>query len=80
MCMCLRHHVSFCSELESVGVKVHASQGGFYLFPDFSVCADRLRQAGVHVCQDMCDLMLKETDVAVNAYFITTTQKQPRDC
>ena len=55
-----------CSKLRSVGVKVHASAGGYYIFPDFEVCRQGLMEkADVRTGQEMCNLMLKEAKVAV---------------
>ncbi len=53
-------------ELTSVGVKVNPSHGGYYLFPDFDICREKLNQIGVKNGQEMCDLILKEFKVAVS--------------
>ena len=52
-------------ELESVGVTVEHSQGGFYCTPDFEVIRKGLAKRGIHNCKQMTDAMLDEIDVAV---------------
>jgi aspartate aminotransferase len=51
--------------LSMSGVRVHEPDGGFYLFPDFSPFAERLRGQGVTDSDALCRLLLEETGVAL---------------
>lgn len=46
------------------GVKVHAPEGAFYLFPDFSPFADSLARRGITLSMALCDRLLQDTGVA----------------
>ncbi|OWF35868.1 uncharacterized protein LOC110442412 [Mizuhopecten yessoensis] len=54
-------------ELTSVGVKVVKPAAGYYIFPDFEVVKNKLRQRGIETCQQMCDAIFAETSVALMA-------------
>lgn len=54
-----------CDVLVAAGVRCDRPQGGFYLFPDFSDLADRLRARGVSGGEDLCERLLEETGVAI---------------
>jgi aspartate aminotransferase len=47
------------------GVAVEKPMGGFYIFPDFSNRAERLRSRGITTSGELCDRLLEETGVAV---------------
>jgi len=51
--------------LRQCGVKVADAEGGFYIFPDFSAKKDRIQNAGIHDCADFCQVLLKDTGVAM---------------
>lgn len=51
--------------LVAAGVGCDHPQGGFYLFPDFSPHADRLRARGVDGGEALCERLLEETGVAI---------------
>jgi aspartate aminotransferase len=51
--------------LKECGARVSEPQGAFYLFPDFSLFRERLRNRGVTTSQDFCRRLLEETGVAV---------------
>ncbi|GFO17402.1 aspartate aminotransferase-like [Plakobranchus ocellatus] len=56
----------FCvRELRSVGVKVAAPQGGFYMFPNFDVIRPALESRGITTGQAMCDFILEDISVAL---------------
>merc|ERR1712242_690607 len=50
--------------LIDVGVDVKRSQAGFYLFPNFELCREKLAAKGVKTGQDMCDLLFEEKRIA----------------
>ena len=52
--------------LIDVGVDVKPSQAGFYLFPNFELCREKLAAKGVKTGQDMCDLLFEEKRIAVS--------------
>ena len=52
--------------LIDVGVDVKPSSAGFYLFPNFEKCREKLEQKGVKTGQDMCDLLFEEKRIAVS--------------
>ncbi|MDR9456940.1 MAG: pyridoxal phosphate-dependent aminotransferase [Salegentibacter sp.] len=57
---------NFCAEqLNSSGIRVHLPQGGFYLFPDFSLHKEKLNNYGVKTSNDLCQQLLKDTGVAL---------------
>ena len=59
--------IGFCSAkiLKNAGVKVHAPVGGFYLFPDFSNFADKLKKRKITTGAALCHKLLKDTGVAI---------------
>ncbi|KAJ8036130.1 hypothetical protein HOLleu_20011 [Holothuria leucospilota] len=52
-------------KLEDVGVKVCSPTGGFYMFPDFEVLRDSLKQMGIETCHQMCKHLLDEKGIAL---------------
>jgi aspartate aminotransferase len=62
----LRALGSWCRDtLVAAGVHCDRPQGGFYLVPDFSPLAERLRARGVTGGEALCERLLEETGVAV---------------
>lgn len=62
----LRSLGNWCAgRLVESGIDVHPPQGAFYLFPDFSPLADRLRARGITTSRVLCGRLLEETGVAV---------------
>ncbi|KAK2187189.1 hypothetical protein NP493_176g03009 [Ridgeia piscesae] len=53
------------SELTAVGVRCTKSTAGFYLFPDFGLVRESLLKRGIETVGQMCDVMLKEANVAL---------------
>jgi aspartate aminotransferase len=51
--------------LTGAGVRVHAAEGGFYLYPDFSPLRDRLAKRGITDGPTLCGRLLEEAEVAV---------------
>ena len=51
--------------LAAAGARCHRPEGGFYLFPDFSPHAARLRERGVADGEALCERLLAETGVAI---------------
>ncbi len=51
--------------LREVGVNVHTPEGGFYLLPDFSPFADKLRNVQISNSQQLCSRLLADTGVAL---------------
>ncbi|MBL9101164.1 MAG: aminotransferase class I/II-fold pyridoxal phosphate-dependent enzyme [Myxococcales bacterium] len=51
--------------LVAAGVGCDRPQGGFYLFPDLSPLAERLRARGVAGGEDLCERLLDQAGVAV---------------
>ncbi|MFK7933187.1 MAG: pyridoxal phosphate-dependent aminotransferase [Saprospiraceae bacterium] len=57
---------TYCAtQLQSFGVKVHAPQGGFYIFPDFENHREKLAQAGIKTSGEFCKKLLSDTGVAL---------------
>lgn len=56
-------------KLEDIGVKICSPTGGFYMFPDFEVLRDSLKQMGIETCHQMCKHLLDEKGIAVSSYF-----------
>lgn len=57
---------SYCVEqLSSCGILVHAAQGGFYLFPDFSIYTKKLHSQGINSSNELCQRLLTDTGVAL---------------
>jgi aspartate aminotransferase len=54
-----------CRRLQALRVNVHAPEGGFYLFPDFSPHEAKLRARGVTSSLELCERLLAETGVAL---------------
>jgi len=52
-------------KLVDAGVRVKAPEGAFYLFPDFSPHAERLRARGITTSNELCERLLTETGVAM---------------
>ncbi len=51
--------------LQSAGVRVHAPEGGFYVFLDFRPFKEALAQRGVTDGPSLCDRLLADTGVAI---------------
>ncbi len=51
--------------IRETGARIHDPSGGFYLFPDFTPLAGRLRDRGITSSEEMCRKLLDETGVAV---------------
>ena len=60
----------FSRELTSVEVECVEPKGGYYMFPNFEIIRKALTKRGIYSGQDMCQLMLKEANVAVSHTFI----------
>ena len=57
---------NYCSEqLNAVQVGVHAPQGGFYLFPEFSAQQSALRAKGITTSNELCLRLLQDTGVVL---------------
>jgi aspartate aminotransferase len=57
---------NFCADrLNSVNIRVHAPQGGFYLFPDFSLHKEKLNNKGITTSNQLCAVLLDELGVAL---------------
>lgn len=57
---------NYCAEqLNKAKIKVHAPQGGFYLFLDFSRFGDNLFAADIKTSDELCSRLLAETGVAI---------------
>jgi aspartate aminotransferase len=57
---------NYCSEqLNASGIRVHAPEGGFYLFPDFSNHEKKLYTKGVTTSNQLCQQLLKDTGVVL---------------
>ena len=50
--------------LREVGARGPKPEGGFYLFPDFSGIAERMRARGIETSDALCARALEETNVA----------------
>src|SRR5262249_20109347 len=51
--------------LNEAGIGVHRPDGAFYLFLDFSMRAEALRQAGIASSRQLCEGLLRETGVSL---------------
>ena len=51
--------------LREGGVLIKEPEGGFYLFPDFSPFASRLRARGITDSPSLCERLLEDTGVAI---------------
>jgi len=57
---------NFCSgQLNASGIRVHAPQGGFYLFIDFSGYREELQIRGISTSNQLCLKLLEETGVVL---------------
>ncbi len=57
---------NFCADrLNSSDIRVHSPQGGFYIFPDFSLLKEKLNNRGISTSKQLCELLLVETGVAM---------------
>ena len=52
-------------QLNRVNIRLHPPQGGFYLFPDFSLHQEKLRSAGITHSAELCQRILQDTGVAL---------------
>ncbi|MDV6319434.1 pyridoxal phosphate-dependent aminotransferase [Chromohalobacter sp. HP20-39] len=56
----------WCAQrLEAAGVRTHAPDGGFYLFPDFSTYREVLRARGITTSTELTEALLEEAGVAL---------------
>ena len=56
----------YCTlKLNSTNIQVHSPQGGFYIFPDFSLYKEQLNQKGIYTSNDLCEQLLQDTGVAL---------------
>jgi aspartate aminotransferase len=53
------------AQIRETGAEILDPAGAFYLFPDFSPLADRMRSCGVATSTVMCERLLEDTGVAV---------------
>jgi aspartate aminotransferase len=51
--------------LSDAGVRVHAPEGAFYLFPDFSPFAEKLAKRDIKDSVSLCERLIQETGVAL---------------
>ncbi len=51
--------------LRESGVTVPEPRGGFYLFPNFSSCREKLRSRGITTGKELCTAILEQTGVAI---------------
>lgn len=57
---------NYCSEkLNAHKIRVHAPEGGFYLFPDFAYHKEKLNSKGINTSNELCEKILKDTGVAL---------------
>lgn len=57
---------NYCSEkLNASKIQVNAPQGGFYLFPDFSMHQEKLHSKGIKTSNELCSFLLKDTGVVL---------------
>lgn len=54
-----------CDRLNEACVDTIASEGGFYVFPDFARHAETLRARGIKTSPELCERLLAETCVAL---------------
>lgn len=50
--------------LRTIGCEMPEPEGGFYLFPDFSLHKEALAKKGIHSSRQLCEQLLRETGVA----------------
>lgn len=53
------------NELIKVGVTVHPATSGFYLFPNFELCREKLSQKGIKTGGEFCDYLFEHHRVAM---------------
>ena len=53
------------ARLAQAGISIHVPSGAFYLFPDFSPGAERLRRRGIVSSPQLCEKLLEDTGVAI---------------
>ena len=51
--------------LREAGIQVHTPEGAFYLFPDFSMLAEKLKKYGINSSTELCEHLLQDTGVAI---------------
>lgn len=57
---------SYCAkQLNTANIRVYLPEGGFYLFPDFSLHKEKLHAHGITTSQDLCKRLLEDTGVAL---------------
>ncbi len=57
---------NYCAQkLNAHKIYVHAPEGGFYLFPDFSAHNKKLHNKGIKTSNELCQQLLKDTGVAL---------------
>lgn len=57
---------NYCAQkLNAFKILVHAPEGGFYLFPDFSAHSKKLHAKGIKTSNALCQQLLKDTGVAL---------------
>ncbi|CAN5257237.1 pyridoxal phosphate-dependent aminotransferase [soil metagenome] len=56
---------TIAGRLQDFGIRTALPEGGFYLFPDFSNFADKLREKGITNSPQFCEKLLTETGVAL---------------
>jgi aspartate aminotransferase len=56
---------SVSQRLRNAGVNAPAPDGAFYLYPDFTPQAERLRARGLTTSADFCEQLLADTGVAL---------------
>jgi aspartate aminotransferase len=62
----LEHLGNRCTDLlQQAGIRVHAPEGAFYLFPDFSPLSDKMKEKGITHGHQLCERLLQETGVAM---------------
>lgn len=57
---------NYCAnQLNACEIRVHEPQGGFYLFPDFSIYKEKLSARGIETSNELCLQLLTDTGVAL---------------
>ena len=57
---------NYCAEqLNASEIRVHSPEGGFYIFPDFSIYKEKLNSIGIKTSNELCERLLKDTGVAL---------------
>ena len=64
--ICLNNKTHHCRTLRKVGVTSAPSEAGYYIFPDFEVCRNALKQRGIITGYDMCRDIMEKKNVAVS--------------